>query len=485
MEYNIVNREKEIQELEARYNSNKPEFVAIYGRRRVGKTFLINSVFENRFTFKHSGLSPISNTKKSSSSKLKNQLIHFYNSLLSNGLVNEKCPTSWLEAFYLLEKLLEQKEDANKMVVFLDEIQWMDTPKSDFITGLESFWNSWVSYSHNVLLIVCGSSTSWVLDKLINNHGGLYGRLTKWINLKQFNLYECEKYIKSLNIEMSRYDITLAYMTLGGIPYYLEKLKREYSLAQNLDRLFFAKDAELKDEFDRLFSSIFTNHETIQRIVKAINTKKRGLTRNEIISLCNLKSSGDLSMMLKALENGGFVMKYASFGESKRETYYKLVDPFCLFYLNFVDEKNNNNDSYWSNNIDSQKTIVWKGLAFENACFNHIKQIKNKLGISGVTTNESVWSKKGNDDEYGTQIDLIIERKDNVTNMCEIKFYNDEVFIDKNYHFILERRKRLILDNSSKKTIVHNVLITTFGIQKKEYWGDFTQVITLDDLFTN
>ena len=259
MEYKIINREKEIEELEYRYNSDMPEFVAIYGRRRVGKTFLINSVFENRFAFKHSGLSPISYSDKKSSSKVKNQLVHFYNSLVSQGLKNEKCPKDWLNAFYLLEKLLSQKEDDKKMVVFLDEIQWMDTPKSDFMTGLEAFWNGWVTYSHNVLLIVCGSSTSWVLDKLINNYGGLYGRLTSWINLKPFNLYECERYLKSMNLEMSRYDITMAYMIFGGVPYYLGKLKKEYSLAQNVDKLFFDKDAELKDEYDRLFSSIFTN----------------------------------------------------------------------------------------------------------------------------------------------------------------------------------------------------------------------------------
>ena len=197
MNYSITNRENEIEELENRYKSDRPEFVAIYGRRRVGKTYLINSLFNDRFTFKHSGLSPISDNAKTNKSKMKSQLLNFYNSLVSQGMKNATKPNNWLEAFFLLEQFLSNKESDKKMVVFLDEIQWLDTPKSNFITGLEAFWNGWVCYSHNILLIVCGSSTSWILDKLINNHGGLYGRLTKSIKLKQFDLCECERYLRS------------------------------------------------------------------------------------------------------------------------------------------------------------------------------------------------------------------------------------------------------------------------------------------------
>ncbi|MBQ7276330.1 MAG: ATP-binding protein [Bacilli bacterium] len=479
----VVNREKEIEELERRYNSDRPEFVAVYGRRRVGKTFLIDSVFNGRFTFKHAGLSPISGNQKKMEGKMKEQLKHFYNSLLIHGMKPSKYPTSWLEAFYMLELFLEERENDNKLVIFIDEIQWMDTPKSDFMSGLEAFWNNWVCYSHNVLLIVCGSSTSWILDKLINNYGGLYNRLTCQIKLEQFNLAECEKFLNYNNVNMSRYDIATTYMVLGGIPYYLEKINREKSLGQNIDDLFFNKGAVLENEFERLFSSIFTNASTIIKVVKAINSKRIGLSRSEIIDYTGIESSGELSSILKALENGDFIIKYKPFGGSKNMLY-KLIDPFCLFYLSFVDNKSIASTNFWMNNIDSQRTVVWKGLAYENVCFNHINQIKKSLEILGVSSNNYMWSKKGDIDSEGTQIDLIIDRKDNVVNMCEIKFYQDDFLIDKDYHLNIVRKARVLKENIGKKrTSIIPILITTFGIKNNEYRFDFNKVITLDDLF--
>ena len=474
----LINREKEIDALKKRYDSDKAEFIAIYGRRRVGKIYLVDEVFKEQITFRHAGLSPVSGMNT------KDQLNHFYQSLKTNGLMKAKKPKNWLEAFYLLQEYLTSKRNGNKLVIFIDEIQWMDTKKSDFITGLESFWNNWACFKNDIMLIVCGSSTSWVLDKLINNHGGLYGRLTEWFKLEQFSLLECEKYLINNNHEISRYDIIQTYMAIGGIPYYLDMLNQKLSFAENIDNLFFSKNAKLKDEFDRIFTSIFVDSEKVKTIIRSIASKKRGLTRSEIIDMTKLPSNGELSSILKSLENGDFITKYSSYKESKKVEYYKLVDPFCLFYLHFVDNKLINNEHYWSNIINTPSINVWEGLSFENVCFNHIKQIKFALGIGGISTNEYMWSKKGDLDQNGTQIDLIIERKDNIINMCEIKFYSDDFVVDKGYHELLIRRKNLLFESINKKTSVHNTLITTFGLKHNMYSSDFINVITIKDLFT-
>lgn len=416
---------------------------------------------------------------------MKDQLTHFYRSLVSQGMPRSKRPENWLEAFYMLEDHLQKTDDGHsRQLLFFDEIQWLDTPRSGFITGLEAFWNGWACHRHNIMMIICGSSTSWILDKLINNHGGLYNRVTCQISLQPFSLYECEQYFEAQNIVMSKYDITQAYMMVGGIPYYLNYFNRKMSLQQNIDAMFFADDAPLKDEYDRLFASLFANPTIMKSLIEALSEKSMGFTRQEILQKTGLTNSGEFSDHLKALIAGTFVIKYCSFGNSKREEYYKLADPFCIFYLRFVKPNVSGRRISWANIADSAAVTVWKGYAFENVCFNHIKQIKAALGISGVSTNESLWSKRGDEEHAGTQIDLIIERKDNIVNLCEVKFYNDEFAVSKDYHFTLVRRKNLVLEKVNKRTAVHNTLITTYGLKQSEYWGDFIQVITLNELFS-
>ena len=483
----IIGRENEIEKLNELYDNGSAELVALYGRRRVGKTFLVDEVFNNRLTFHHSGLSPIDDRYKTTSgrrSKMKDQLKHFYRSLLIQGMKKSKQPSSWLDAFYMLEDFLQERDDGeNRVLVFLDEIQWLDTPRSGFMTGFEAFWNGWACHRSNIMVIVCGSSTSWIMDNLINNHGGLYGRITYQIKLDPFSLYECEKYFNEKGFEISRYDITFAYMAVGGIPYYLRYFDRKMSLAQNIETVFFRSNAPLKDEYDRLFSSLFVNPDTMKSIVEAIGSKNRGLTRQEVLEKTGIANSGEFSNYLKALISGSFIIKYCSFGCSKKEVYYKLVDPFCIFYLKFVKNDMLKQRLSWINIVDSGMVTAWKGYAFENVCFNHIRQIKAALGISGVSTTESLWSKRGDEDSAGAQIDLLIERKDNVINMCEAKFYNDEFSVDRNYHFTLVRRKNMVLDMVSPRIAVHNTLITTYGLKRNEYSGDFINIVTLEDLF--
>lgn len=477
----MVGREKEVAELLELYNQDKAELVAIYGRRRVGKTYLVDETFKDKITFRHAGLSPIENVEQSEQ-PLKNQLRAFYYSLLSQGMKKEHCPKDWLEAFFMLEMHLQNIDDGSRQLIFLDELPWMDTPKSGFITGFESFWNGWACH-RNVMVVISGSATSWMEDKLINNHGGLYGRITYEIKLSPFSLYECELLLNARGISLSRYDIVQSYMIFGGIPFYLNYFNRGNSLAQIIDDLFFKKGAKLSPEYDRLFSSIFTNPDTTQKIVKTLSQRSRGYTRKEIIAETELPDGGNLSKCLNALIASDFVIKYVPFGYSKREEHYKLVDPFCIFYLKFVQNKASLTETFWQQNTESQAIISWRGYAFENVCFNHIPQIKRALEIGGIQSSESAWTKVSESDESGTQIDMLILRKDNVVNMCEMKFYSDVFTVDSNYDKLLRNRQHILYEHLPKKSTIHNTLITTYGLKDNSYRWSFENVITMEELF--
>ena len=477
----IIGRDREISEINRIYESGKSEFVAVYGRRRVGKTFLVDEALKGKITFRHAGLSPVE--KNSQANNLKAQLKHFYFSLKTQGLKVKKCPASWIEAFYMLSQLLENIDDGNRQVVFLDELPWMDTPRSGFITAFEGFWNTWACHRDNMFLIVCGSANSWMLDNLVNSHGGLYGRTTFEIKLKPFRLRECELYFEANGIKMSRYDVAQSYMILGGIPYYLGYFKKCFSLAQNIDQLFFAENAKLNDEYDRLFASVFSKPDEMKRIVRTLSERHSGFTRQEINSKNDFQDGGAVTKMLKALLASDFIETYIPFGDGSRNEHYKLSDPFCLFYLKFVHGQTGVDPAFWTNNVGLQRISSWRGIAFEEVCFRHISQIKKALGISGVASEQSVWSVRGDNEKDGAQIDLIINRKDNVVNLCEAKFYNEDFAVDKNYYLKLIHRQNMIGELIPRRSVTHNVLITTFGLTYNSYGSVFQNVITLDDLF--
>ena len=475
----MIGRKQEVDELRRLYERNRAELVAVYGRRRVGKTFLVDEAFSGKFTFRHAGLSPVD---VEANGLLRAQLDHFYNSLILFGMDECKKPDSWLDAFLLLEKHLQKIDDGTRQLVFLDELPWLDTARSGFITAFEGFWNNWGCHRKNLMVVVCGSANSWILDKLINNHGGLYNRVTYEIKLSPFTLKECEELYSDNGIKFSRYDIAQSYMIFGGIPYYMGYMDGRLSLAQNVDKLFFAKGSKLQNEYDRLFDSVFVNPDAVKSIVEFLATKNAGYTRKEIIEKQGASNGGRLSRNLNALIASDFVIKYVPFGFSKKEEHYKLIDPFCLFYLRFVKDWNQENDKYWQQNVVSQPVSIWRGFAFENVCFNHIEQIKRALGITGVISSASAWSKR-DDDKEGTQIDLLILRKDNVINMCEIKYYGGEFTVKKDYYRKLLRRQEMLMEEVSPKVSIRSTLITTYGLEHNEYSGIFTNVVLLDDLF--
>lgn len=461
-----------------RYESGRSEFLAVYGRRRVGKTFLIRETLSDKITFQHTSLNSYDEENPVSTG---DQLRYFYNHLLEYGLEDVSMPKDWIEAFSLLKRLLQHLDDGTRQVVFLDELPWLDTDGSRFIIALEAFWNDWAD-GRNIMLVVCGSAASWMIKYLVNNTGGLYGRLTWDIKLSPFSLYEAEQMLASQGVSLSRYDQAQLYMAVGGMPYYLGYVQRGMSLAQNVDALFFRRNAKLRLEFDRLFRSQYKNYQCFEGIVRFLSTKHCGYTRSEIAAAVGQSDGGVFSKKLKALEECDFIQSYRPYDAEKYETLYRLIDPFCWFYLRFVESKNAS-DSFWQENEHSALIRTWRGLAFEELCMLHITQIKQALGIVGIASRDSALTLRHDENHDGAQMDLIIDRSDNVVNLCEMKFYSDDVKIDKEEDRKLRHRMAMMMETLGRKQSLQAVLVTSFGLCQGIYSGTFVRTITLEDLF--
>jgi len=475
----IIGRKSEINELDRLYESDRSEFVAIYGRRRVGKTYLIKQALKDKFTFQHTGVSPVD--QGGEKNRMKTQLDSFYYSLLNHGLEGFKQPKSWMEAFYQLEQLLIRLDNGKRLVIFIDELPWMDTPRSGFLPAFESFWNGWCNGRDNIMLIVCGSATSWIISNLSKSKGGLYGRLTHEIKVSPFTLKESEEYFAHEGIEMSRYDIIQSHMVFGGIPYYLSYFKKGYSFEQNTDMILFGDKPRLKDEYNRLFDAIFTNAKDCKKIIRHLSTRNYGYTREEIAAATGLPLGGGLSDTLAALAESDFIIRYTPYGKNAGE-YYKLIDNFSLFWLKYV-ETQQKESTFMNDNITSESMRAWRGIAFEQVCWQHVNQIKLALQIGGVKTSVSTYNYKGEDDKKGAQIDMLITRADNVVNLCEMKFTSDPYSIDKDEEDKMLYRVKILKETLSSRQTVHLTMITTYGVLQGKHSGKVQKVLCADDLF--
>jgi len=477
----IVGREKEMDVLQRLYRSTNAEFVAIYGRRRVGKTFLVGELFKDKFAFRHIGLSPYDGQYPVT---MKDQLLAFHISLLRAGMdVSVKCPDNWLTAFFLLSQLLEKKSTTKRQLVFIDEMPWMDTPKAGFLTAFENFWNGWGCFRDKLMLVVCGSSTSWIVDNIVNSQGGLYNRLTAQMKLLPFTLKETESFFKSRSITLSRYDIVQSHMVLGGIPYYLSYFTHGKSFAQNIDAIFFENNAPLKNEFDRLFKTLFKHSEKYVDIVRFLNKRGYGYRRDEISVGAKISKGGGLSDMLKKLKDSDFIEEYEFRYPVGKGTYYRLIDSFCLFFLKFVDGNKEADAQYWQNIQRLPEISNWKGHAFERLCAEHSIQIKHALGVSGVISHQSPVAFEESSGNAGAQVDLLIDRADNVANLCEIKFVKDVYTVTAEEEKKIEHRADRIQKVLDKNKVIHLTLVTTHGLKFGIHSGNFQKVVTLDDLF--
>jgi len=470
MNSTIIGRKPEINRIQDLYASGKPEFVALFGRRRVGKTFLVRELLEKQFVFDLAGLAK---------SGMKKQLLNFYYSLKKVTTQDLPVPSSWLEAFELLIAFLETSQ-AKRKVIFIDEISWIDTQKSGFLTALEHFWNGWACSKKDIMLIVCGSATSWIINNLINNKGGLYNRVTASIQLSPFTLHETELFLRSKNIAWTHYQMAEIYMITGGIPFYLEKLKQGSSPAQNVDNLFFSKSGELKNEFSNLYASLFDHAKEYEKVVEVLSGKKSGLTRNEIMAKTKLNSGNRITTLLNNLEYCGFIRSYLQ-PKRKNDKIFQLIDPFTLFHFNFLHKEKSCDEHFWTNSLNTSLHNTWAGLSFEMLCLLHIREIKKKLEILGVQSAAYAWRSRQTDS--AVQIDLLIDRADNIVNLCEMKYANMPYAITKDYEAQLRIKIESFRQEASPRKAIHLLLLTTFGVKQNQYSAIVQNEVTLDDLF--
>ncbi len=469
----IIGRKKEKEILAAVENDKRSAFIAVYGRRRVGKTFLIRSEFQGDFSFQLTGIANAS---------LEQQLSNFDNAFKKIPAKQKAEPAkNWLHAFEQLIQFLENTQ-TEKKIIFLDELPWFDTPNSGFIPALEHFWNSWASGRNDIILIVCGSAASWMISKLINNKGGLHNRVTKRMKINPFSLQECEELLQSKKIVLDRYQLIQMYMVFGGIPFYWNEVTKGLSAAQNIQQICFNENGLLRTEFSNLYSSLFSNANRHIAIVAALAKKAKGLTRDEIIKGSDLPDGGSLTRLLTELEESGFIRKYIPFGKKNRNSLYQLTDFYTLFFLRFMNANRQFDENSWLNMIDSPAHRAWSGYAFEQVCLYHTSQIKAALGVAAVETNTSSW--RSSTMEKGAQVDLIIDRRDQVINLCEMKFSINKFTIDKKYDTELRNKIAAFKKESGTRKSVFLTLITTFGLQQNNYAAGLVQNdITMDALF--
>ena len=475
----IIGRKQQIEELISLFRKKQSQLVAVYGRRRVGKTYLVRELFKEHFAFYHTGVSPL---ELDGTNLLEAQLEAFHSSLIRYGAESAPRPKKWMEAFDRLTALLEKQDKNKRMVVFIDEMPWMDTPRSGFVTAFEHFWNGWGAGQDNLMLIVCGSATSWIQDNLVNSYGGLYDRVNAEIQLSPFTLNETELLLKSQEVTLSRYDILQLYMAVGGIPMYLSYVQSGLSLAQIIDNLYFDRKAKLKDEFERLFNSLFRSPEPYKAIIRLLAKRQSGYSREEISEKTGIVAGKSLSQALHALEASDFIERYKPFENNKRNLQYRLIDPFCLFYLDQVEGRGRG-EHFWRDNENHPSLNPWRGRAFENACLSHVNQIKTALGVGGVSSENTAWTMRGMDGQKGMQIDLIISRSDRVINLCEMKFVNTEFEVKNDYEMKLRERLQWMIDHVSRTHNVQMTLVTTYGLKYGLHSGVFQRTVTLDSLF--
>ena len=472
----IIGREQEMAALQRSMDSDRSEFVIVYGRRRVGKTFLVDNFFHYEYDFSFVGGHRLSKPK---------QLRNFAKAMKKYAhLLQQPKYASWDDAFDALEEYIEGLPEEKRKIIFIDEMPWIDTPQSEFIDALETFWNGWAARRQDIVFVASGSSTSWMVDKLVENQGGLHGRITNNIYVRPFTLHEAEKYMQSRGARWDKYQLLQTYMIIGGVPFYYSLLNVKESLVQNINRLFFRKNGELRTEFDELYSALFTNTEKYTSVVKLLNGKRDGLTREEIEKLTGMDKS-ILSIVLKNLERSDFILRYSQFGNKTKGAIYRLVDFYTLFYYRFIDGFNAQDEEWWSHNYLSPAVEAWQGSSFELVCLLHLNQIKRKLGISGISTSASSWRYVPSKEENtkGTQIDLLIDRGDRVINLCEMKFSVNPYRITDAYEETLRNRMSIFqAQTGTNKTLV-TTFVTTFGVADGLHRSIVNSEVTMDDLF--
>ena len=472
----LIGRQEEQKLLQEAMAAKGPELIALFGRRRVGKTFLIRQCLGHSLAFEMSG---------TQDANLATQLENFKKTI-GKAIGNDniyQIPVKWADAFDQLSHYLTPKLATERCVVFLDEFPWLNTPKSGFLSSFDHWWNSWGTKQRNLVVVICGSAASWMIRHVVNNKGGLHNRITRMIRLLPFNLKETEEYLQARKVNLDRYQILQLYMVMGGIPHYLKEIKKGESATQAIDRVCFTKDGLLTSEFNNLYHSLFDDAIRHLAIVRVLAKNNAGMTRNEIIEKTDLTSGGTITELLEELIESGFVRDWKPYDKKSKDTIYKLDDEFTHFHLKFMANIRSSGNGVWQSFSSGQSWKSWSGVAFERVCLKHIPQLKKELGISGVYTEESAWRYlSGN--EKGAQIDLLLDRRDKVINLCEMKYSESEFTIDKTYATTLENKRDVFRSQTKTKKSIFLTFVTTFGITNNEYAKRLIQnSITMNAMF--
>lgn len=474
---NITGRVTEQKILADKIGTTEPELIAVYGRRRVGKTYLIRTFCKETIAFEFTGIHGAS---------IKTQLENF--SLAMQQAIKSPIalaiPSNWLQAFALLDSYISTLPTNKPSVIFFDEFPWIETHKSGFLQAFDHWWNASASKKPYLKVIICGSAASWMIDKIINDRGGLHNRVTQTIRLLPFTLGETKEYLKNKGVTLDEYSQLQLYMAMGGIPHYLRNINPGESAAQIIDRLCFAKDGPLRKEFKNLYKSLFAESENHALVIRALARKGKGLTRKEIIADCGFTSGGTTSKMLQELEESGFITPYIPFQKNSNESLYKLSDEYSLFYLRFIENAKDTAIGTWLRQFGTPAYMTWSGFAFESVCQKHVLQIRRKLGIEGVLTYASAWRHIPGKGEQGAQIDLLLDRQDRCINVCEMKFSTTEFVIEKKYAGELEKKVNVFITETGTKKTIFPTLITTYGAKKNAYFlGRIQSEVLMEDLF--
>lgn len=455
--------------------SERSEFVVVYGRRRIGKTFLVRRFFKDNYAFSFVGKHEMG--REQQLTEFAKELMRYSHSTFVPQLKN------WTEAFDALQRLLETYDIPGKKVVFFDEMPWMDTPKSDFVSALENFWNGWANMRDDIVLVACGSATSWMVDKLLHNQGGLFNRITQKLYLRPFKLSEMEQYLDEKHFGWNRYQVAQCYMILGGIPFYLTLLNPKLSLLSNIDELFFADaHAMLRTEYNELYSTLFKRPDNYLAVIRMLTERKEGFTRKEISEKTKLGGAA-LSKILSDLEQCDFIFSYARYGNAKNNAIYRIKDFYTLFYYKYVNGIDTKDSLRWTHLSSTPQVSSWQGFSFELLCLLHLDEIKKALGIDRILNDASAWRSK--QPEQNTQIDLVIERADHNINLCEMKFSSGMYAIDKGYEQKLRERMSIFLAETMTRCSTRITLVTTYGVLQNKHSGIVNDEVVLDDLFEN
>ncbi len=467
----IIGRETEIEKLQDYYASDKSEFIAVYGRRRVGKTFLIRNFFKDKFAFEATGIIDGSRDM---------EIMAFHTALQRYGYKGAKA-TSWIEAFNQLADLLEHKNKKPKerLVVFLDELPCFDTPRSGFLQALDLFWNSRFSTIDNIYFIICGSATSWMMRNIINNRAGLHKRTTHTMHLRPFSLGQTEEFLKSKKFKWPRLAILQIYMVLGGVPYYLDLLDPKKNVPDNIDSLFFSAEPELENEYQRLFKSLFKNADAYMEIIRLLSTHKEGFTRKEIATQLKIADNGHLINMMNDLEQCDFIRRYNN-GYLKKNGIYQLIDLFSLFYYKF-GARRITDEHYWRNTLGTAEQNNWYGLTFERVCLWHVRQIIRGLHLDNIQHEYFSWRSRNS--QPAVQIDLIIDRADGIVTICEMKYSKDDYTLTEKEYRNIVRRMETFQRETGHKGGVQACIVTTYDLHDNMYSEISPTPITMNELF--